>query len=72
MPKTLATAAVDRLLHHRPHLSDQRRQRPAHPSTHRPRGEPIELTTPAGESPPRIFVAPIVEVRSWPSPMSGP
>lgn len=44
MPKTLATATVDRLLHHA-HVSDQRRQRPPHPSPHRQRGEPLELTT---------------------------
>src|SRR5699024_6587873 len=36
----------------RPRLPDQRRQRPTHPGTLRPGGEPVELTNLAGGGPP--------------------
>jgi hypothetical protein len=49
MPKTLATATVDRLLRSRPPGADQGRQPPPRRGSRRKGSDPLELTNPAGD-----------------------
>jgi len=66
MPKTMATATVDRLLHHAHLVAHQGRQPPARRGLGRQGGGATDLTSPRPDGHPPGFLMAISQETSWP------